>query len=89
MARSQFMNTVKEGFAVSIGAMGAFILYIFIGMLFFIPGYLLFMSEKKKSRVGNGVTVIQMVGIILMIIGVVLMGGLGFGVLLGDLGDMM
>lgn len=86
MARSNFMNTVKQGFAVGLGAMGAFVVYLFIGMLFFIPGFLLFMGEQKKQKKN---TAVQITGIILMLIGVVLMGGLGFGLLLGDIEDMM
>ena len=86
MARNtiSMRSLVKTGFGISVGVLLANMIFVFIGMAFFIPGYILFSrasSEKKES--GSQIT-----GIVLMAIGVVIMGGLGFGLLLDSAGDM-
>ena len=87
MARNtiSMRSLVKTGFGLSVGVFLANMIFIFIGMAFFIPGYILFTrasSEKNKTS-GSPIT-----GIVLMAIGVVIMGGLGFGLLLDSAGDM-
>ena len=86
MARSNFMNMVRDGFATGLGVMASFIVYIFFGMLFFIPGFILYVKEKKKGR--NN-TPLQIMGVILMLLGVILMGGLGFSTVFRDISDMV
>jgi len=85
MARN-FKNIVREGFGVGLGVMASFIVYIFIGMLFFIPGFILYAQEKKRGQKSSS---LQIVGVILMIIGVIIMGGLGFSTVFGDINDMI
>ena len=77
-------NLVKTGFGISVGMFLAQMIFILIGMAFFIPGYLMVKksSEKEKS---SGT---QIGGIILMGLGVVVMGGAGFGLLMDSVGDM-
>ena len=77
-------NLFKTGFGLGLGVMAAQIVFILFGMLFFIPGYLMY--NKQKTTDSNSSE--QIIGIVLMIIGVVIMGGLGFGLLMDDLGDM-
>ena len=86
MARSNFMNMVRDGFATGLGVMASFIVYIFFGMLFFIPGFILYAEEKKKGEKSSS---LQIMGVILMIIGVIIMGGIGFSSVFGDINDMM
>ena len=86
MARNtiSMKSLIKTGFGISIGMFLAQMIFILIGMAFFIPGYLLFKkssSDKKESSSQIG-------GIVLMALGVAVMGGLGFGVLLDSAGDM-
>jgi hypothetical protein len=88
MARSKFTNVVREGFGAGLGLMAAFIVYILFGMLFFIPGFVLFQQEKKKQD-GQKNSTLQITGIILMIIGVIIMGGIGFGTVFEDVKDMI
>jgi hypothetical protein len=57
-----------------------------IGLVFFIPGFLLLNGEKGKKEKN---TALQGLGIALMAIGVVVMGGAGLGVLLENLSDMV
>lgn len=87
MARNtiSMRSLVKTGFGLSVGVFLANMIFVFIGMAFFIPGYILFTrasSEKNKTS-SSPIT-----GIVLMAIGVVIMGGLGFGLLLDSAGDM-
>jgi len=85
MARNTIsMKTlVKTGFGISVGMFLAQMIFILIGMVFFIPGYLMFIKADKKKSSGS-----QIGGIILMGLGVVVMGGAGFGILMDSLGDM-
>ena len=76
-------NLVKTGFGISVGMFLAQMIFILIGMLFFIPGYLMFKKADKEKSKGS-----QVGGIILMGLGVVVMGGAGFGILMDSLGDM-
>jgi hypothetical protein len=87
MARNtiSMSSLVKTGFGISIGMFLAQMIFILIGIAFFIPGYLMF---KKASSNKEGASDSQIGGIILMALGVVVMGGLGFGILLDSAGDM-
>jgi len=86
MARNtvSMKSLIKTGFGLGIGLSLANIIFILIGMAFFIPGYLMFKkasSDKKESSSQIG-------GLVLMALGVAIMGGLGFGALLDSAGDM-
>ena len=88
MARNtiSMRNLVKTGFGISVGMFLAQMIFLIIGMVFFIPGYILFTkasSDKEKKSSGS-----QIGGIVLMGIGVVVMGGAGFGLLMDSVGDM-
>lgn len=66
---------IKQGFGLGISAQ---VIFIFVGILFFIPGYLLFVSQEKKT---DPTVSKQISGLVLMLLGVVLAGGIGFGLL--------
>jgi len=84
MARTISMrNLVKTGFGISVGMFLAQMIFMLIGMVFFIPGYIMFVKADKKKSSGS-----QIGGIILMGLGVVMMGGAGFGFLVNSIGDM-
>ena len=85
MARN-FKNIVRQGFGVGLGFLASLMVYLFFGMLFFIPGLVLYTQEKKKGEKSSS---LQIVGVILMAIGVIIMGGVGFNTLMGDIGDMV
>lgn len=85
MARN-FKNIVREGFGVGLGFLASLMVYLFFGMLFFIPGFVLYTQEKKK---GEKASTSQIIGVVLMAIGVIIMGGTGFNTLVGDISDMM
>ena len=84
MARTISMrNLVKTGFGISVGMFLAQMIFMLIGMVFFIPGYIMFVKADKEKSKGS-----QIGGIILMGLGVVMMGGAGFGFLVNSIGDM-
>jgi len=76
-------SLIKTGFGISVGMFLAQMIFILIGMLFFVPGYMLFKKSDKEKSEGS-----QIGGIVLMGLGVVIMGGAGFGILMDSLGDM-
>jgi hypothetical protein len=78
-------SLIKTGFGLGIGLSLANIVFILIGMLFFIPGFILFRSSSSDKEKGNNS---QIGGIVLMGIGVIIMGGMGFGFLLDSIGDI-
>lgn len=78
-------NYMKMGFGVGAGVFFAQILFILVGMAFFIPGYILVTKAKKQGEKGS---TDQIAGAVLMVLGVVVMGGLGFGLVLDNIGDM-
>lgn len=85
MAGGSLKSLVKTGFGLGIGLMAAQILFIIIGAALFIPGFILFTKEKNKSDKNS---TNQITGLVLMGVGALIMGGLGFGLFLGHLGSM-
>ena len=85
MARgsNSLSGLIKTGFGLSIGLMLGQILFILLGLAFFVPGYMLYMKDKKSPDSTN-----KILSIALMVIGVIIMGGLGFGFLLDNMSDM-
>lgn len=79
------MSYIKAGFGLSVGFQLAGILFAVIGLIFFIPGFILFKGEVNEGRKGSAT---QVVGIILMIIGAILMGGFGLGAVLSGINDI-
>ena len=74
-------NLIKTGFGLGIGIMASQIIFLIIGAALFIPGYVMYNQNKKdKSN--------QTVPLILMGIGVIIMGGFGFGIFLSYLEDI-
>ena len=78
-------SLMKTGFGIGFGFIGAQLVFLFIGALLFIPGFILYTKEKKQGNNGSSE---EIMGIALMGIGSLLMLGLGFGIFLNDLGDM-
>jgi hypothetical protein len=79
MAKSKkmgVMNFAKPAFGIGLGMMGSFILYMFIAVLLFVPGFILVKKEhaKPKDKQSDGM---KAFGYILMGLGMIF--GLGFG----------
>jgi uncharacterized membrane protein HdeD (DUF308 family) len=72
---AQFSNYLKAGFGTSLG----FAMTILIGVLLFLPGYIIVTRENKKVKSDRN-TGTLVLGFILMFVGV----ALGFGIFSGD-----
>jgi hypothetical protein len=70
-------NYAKAGFGLGIGMISAQMIFLLLGIVFFILGRI----ELKKARARGGSVMFPYV---LMVLGVVLGGGLGFGLLMSD-----
>jgi hypothetical protein len=73
-------NMFKTGFATGLGVLSAFIPIMFFALIFFVPGLYLYGQEKRKPQ-GQRNNVMYIVGLVLIAIGVIIMGGGGFGFL--------
>ena len=78
------MSLAKTGFGLGLGLMGAQVLFMLVGALIFIPGYVLSDSARKEQ---GGNTTKRITGLVLMGIGVIIMGGVGFGFLMENLSE--
>ena len=83
MANS-FKNLIKTGFGLGFGLYAAQIVFLLIGAAFFFPGYLM-LQDKNKKQSSNSEKIFPF---LLMAIGVLIMGGLGFGFLVDNVGDI-
>jgi hypothetical protein len=86
MARNSMSlkSLIKTGFGLGIGFALSRIIFILIGLAFFIPGYLMVKkASSQKENSGSKIT-----GVVLMIIGVVIMGGFGLGFLMDGIDDL-
>lgn len=72
------MNYAKAGFGLGIGLTAAQMIFMLLGIIFFMLG----LTELRKAKERNGSTVFPLA---LMVIGVVFAGGLGFGQLMDEL----
>lgn len=77
---------VSTGFGLGLGVGGAQILFMFIGVILFVPGIVMFSKEKKA---GEKASTTQIIGVILMGLGSILMFGMGFGLFIGAVQDMV
>lgn len=76
------MSLARTGFGLGLGIMGAQVVFMLIGALLFVPGFLLLDAAKKEQPPSTSKRV---TGLVLMGLGVVIMGGVGFGFLLENL----
>ncbi len=81
---SNLKNLVKTGFGLSVGVFAAQMIFIMIGLAFFIPGFMMWRTESEKFKKD---TTRETGAIILMALGVIVMGGIGFGFLMDSLSD--
>jgi len=75
-------NYIKMGFGLGTGVFLAQILFILLGLAFFLPGLSLVQNSKGESQEKK---TSYYSGIALMVVGVAIMGGLGFGVLMDNI----
>ena len=79
-------SLIKTGFGISVGMFLAQMIFMVIGIVFFISGYMLYKNvSNDNEKKSNG---FQIGGIILMGLGVIVMGGIGFTYLMEAVNDM-
>jgi len=83
---AKLKSLIKTGFGIGIGVLAAQMIFVLLGLAFFIPGYIMFNKDKKDKKDNSSAGKIG--GLVLMGIGVVLMGGFGLGLFMGELEDM-
>lgn len=83
MANS-FKSLAKTGFGLGVGLIAAQILFLILGAALFIPGYVMFTRKENEQNTTN-----KVVGVVLMAVGVIIMGGMGFGILTESIGDLV
>lgn len=76
-------SLAKTGFGLGIGLIAAQILFLILGAALFIPGYIMFNRKENAENTNN-----KVIGVVLMVIGVIIMGGMGFGILTESLGEL-
>lgn len=76
---ASIMNSIKTGFGLGTGFQLSVMLFMLLGFLFFLPGYVLFKREQDAGRKGSTTLI---AGVVLMGIGVIIMGGFGFSMLM-------
>ena len=82
MPSPSIKSYAKAGFGLGLGLFASQAIFFIVGLLvFFLPGLSMVKSGSKDQRK----TVSYYGGIALMIVGVVLMGGVGFGLLMDGL----
>lgn len=75
---------MKTGFGLGIGLIAAQIVFLLLGAALFVPGYVMFNKKENAENQTN-----RVVGVVLMFLGVVIMGGMGFGILTESLGGFL
>jgi hypothetical protein len=85
MAKNTIRSMAKMGFGLGIGVMAAQIVFILVGAAIFIPGYLMLEDTKKDPQGPSEAK--RITGLVLMGIGVLIMGGVGFGFLMENIGE--
>lgn len=74
-------SLVKTGFGLGLGLYAAQVLFLLLGLAFFLPGYSMFQkATKEKSD--------KVVPFALMAVGVVIMGGAGLGILMDSFNEL-
>lgn len=84
MARTSLRSLARTGFGLGLGVMAAQIVFLLIGAALFIPGYLMVVGQKKESNPSEAK---RITGLVLMGIGVLIMGGVGFGFLMENIAE--
>jgi len=72
-------------FGVGLGFMASIVVYTFIGMLLFVPGFILLKKEQRKQKEQQS-DAMKILAYALMAMGMIIGLGLGAGVFFNELG---
>jgi uncharacterized iron-regulated membrane protein len=76
-------NLFKTGFGIGLGLYAAQVVFLLIGMVIFFPGYVMYQQKQKEGAPDSD----KVIAFGMMILGVVLMGGAGFTLLVENASD--
>jgi hypothetical protein len=79
------MNFARTSFGIGLGIFGSMVVFLFLGGLLFIGGYVMVKKDKSKPKNEQN-ALMRGVGYFLMILGMALGLGFGAGPLLGEIG---
>jgi len=74
-------SLVKTGFGLGLGLYAAQVLFLLLGLAFFLPGYSMFQKAEREKQD-------KVVPFVLMAVGVVIMGGAGLGILMDSFNEL-
>mgnify|MGYP003350432122 CR=1 FL=1 len=82
------MEYARVGFGFGLGSLMSMMIFVFLGFVFFISGFILVKREKKNEKDKKEVNEsLKILGYVLMGVGVILGLGMGFGSMLSEVGD--
>jgi hypothetical protein len=82
-ANGPIVSAFKLGFGAGLGLLLSKALFFLVAMATFIPGFIMYKNEKKKSKDQQSTTTI-VIGLVLMGLGCVLGFGFGTGIFFGS-----
>ena len=82
-SRPALGDIAYTSFGVGLGFMASIIVYTFVGMLLFVPGFILLKKEQKKAQPND---LMKIFAYVLMGMGMIIGLGLGAGVFFSELG---
>jgi hypothetical protein len=77
-------NLFKTGFGLGLGVYAAQVVFLLFGMIVFFPGYFMYQQKVKENAPDSE----KIFAFVLMVLGVVLMGGAGFALLVESGADL-
>lgn len=80
-------ENINTGFGIGLGFGLSNMIFIVLGIMFFLPGFFMLKAEKKKDQKDQNKSKIYL-AFGLMFIGCILGIGMGFGFILSEMGDM-
>jgi hypothetical protein len=81
------MGNIASAFETGIGYTGSYLVYVCIGMMFFLPGFTMLTNEKSKSEEDQNTTT-KTLGWCLMCMGSCIGLGIGFSDTANELPDI-
>ena len=76
------MKLAKTGFGLGLGVYAAQLVFVAMGLALFVPGLVLVRKAKQQNDKSSGTYI---GGMILLVLGVLFMGGMGFGMIVDNL----
>lgn len=83
--RTPLLEYARPAFGMGLGIFASVVVYLFLAILFFVPGFVLLKKEQAKEKEKQNTTM-KVIAYILMALGVIIGMGFGAGTFLSELG---